>query len=91
MNWITISWMAEKQPVKIYEVVIFIGETRISWICADVRHDEDGFLICDPCPELTPEIAEKWRINAEAKLIKTETWINTRQVHSVEELGEINE
>lgn len=84
------NWVPAKRPVRIYEVVILLGETPISVICADVRGDDDGFLVCGPCPDLTQEFVETCDINPQAKLIKRKTWINKRQVHVVEELGEYN-
>ena len=85
------NWVPEKRPAIIYEVIILLGETPISVICADVRGDDDGFLVCDPCPDLTPEFVDTWSVKSEAIRIKRKTWINKRQIHTVEELGEINE
>ena len=80
-----------KRPIKVYEVIILLGETPISLICADVRGDDDGFLVCDPCPELSPCFVDTWSVNPQSKRITRKTWINKRQIHSVEELGEVNE
>ena len=80
-----------KRPIKVYEVIILLGETPISVICADVRGDDDGFLVCDPCPELSPCFVDTRSVNPQSKRITRKTWINKRQIHSVEELGEINE
>ena len=85
------NWVPEKRPVRIYEVVILLAETVMSVICANVRGDDGGFLVCDPCPELSSFFVESRSVSPETPRIKRKTWINKRQVHTIEELGEINE
>ena len=85
------NYVQAKRPIKVYEVIILLGETPISLICADVRGDDDGFLVCDPCPELSPVFVDTRSVNRQAKRITRKTWVNKRQVHCVEEVGEYNE
>ena len=85
------KWVPEKHPVRIYEVVILLAETVMSVICANVRGDDDGFLVCDPCPELSSFFVERCSVSPKTPRIKLKTWINKRQIHTIEELGEINE
>lgn len=85
------NYVQAKRPIKVYEVIILLGEMPVSLICANVRGDDDGFLVCDPCPELSSFFVESCSVSPETPRMKRKTWINKRQIHTIEELGEINE
>ena len=83
--------VAEKRPVMAYIVAVMLGETLEQFICSDIIDDHDGFLRCGTCAGLTKEQLHKWGVREPTPAIPRKTWINKRQVHSVEELGEYNE
>jgi hypothetical protein len=81
----------QKRPITVYIVAVMLGETLRQFICSDITDDNDGFLRCGTCAGLTKEQLNKWGVPEPTPAIPRKTWINKRQVHSVEELGEYNE
>jgi hypothetical protein len=81
----------KKLPIMAYIVAMILGDTPVEFICSDIIGDHDGFLRCGTCAGLTKEQLDKWGVGESAPVIRRKTWINKRQVHSVEELGEYNE
>jgi len=79
------------RPIMAYSVAMILGETPVEFICSDIIDDHDGFLRCGTCAGLTKEQLHKWCVGESVPVIRRKTWINKRQVHSVEELGEYNE
>ena len=84
------EWVPETRPIKIYVVVMILGESPVEFICSDIVDDGDGFLRCGTCDGLTQEMLAGWGVNDSVNKIPRKAWINKRQVHSVEELGEYN-
>lgn len=84
------KWVPEKRPIKVYIVAMILGESPVEFICSDIVDDGDGFLRCNTCDGLTRETLEEWGARDSVNKIPRKAWINKRQVHSVEELGEYN-
>jgi len=79
------------RPIMAYSVAMILGETPVEFICSGIVEDQYGFLRCNTCAGLTKEHLDKWGVGESVPVIRRKTWINKRQVHSVEELGEYNE
>ena len=80
-----------KRPIRVYIVAMVLGNTPVEFLCADIIDDGQGFLGCGTCENLTKEMLEGWGVGESINKIRRKTWINKRQVHSMEEVGEYNE
>lgn len=80
-----------KRPIRVYIVAMVLGDTPVEFLCADIFDDGAGFLKCDTCEGLTKETLEGWGVGDSINKIRRKTWINKRQVHSMEVVGEYNE
>ena len=80
-----------KRPTTVYIVAMVLGNTPVEFLCANIIDDGQGFLGCGTCEGLTKEMLEGWGVDDSINKIRRKTWINKRQVHSMEEVGEYNE
>ena len=80
-----------KRPIKAYIVAMVLGDTPVEFICSNIVDDGDGFFRCGTCEGLTRGTLEGWGVGDSINKIRRKTWINKRQVHSIEEVGEYNE
>ena len=79
-----------KRPTTVYIVAMVLGDTPVEFLCTDIIDDGQGFFGCGTCENLTKEMLEGWGVGDSINKIRRKTWINKRQVHSMEEVGEYN-
>lgn len=80
-----------KQPIEVYIVAMVLGNTPVEFLCTDIVDGGEGFLACGTCEGLTKEMLEGWGVGDSINKIRRKTWINKRQVHSMEHVGKYNE